>query len=740
MEPIYIHAAMMNSIPSTPTRVKSNGSSIPSSRINGSSPRTYRHQNDSTTPPIPYSPVEEHNDHNDNNDNNDHNNKNQTILRGTSGTSYKNNFHLTSFYKENIRDLNQLQDSLFQKKSQMDVLLDELSECQGKYKNIEFKWENLKEERSLKNQQMNLKNNELARLKEELVTKNGFLEQGHQLHLQQMRAKNDADINKMENEYRVQSERLKFSKVKKFENERNSLLDKVEDVRNKIITNEANLQSMLRECETNHYRAKENWLQDYQRNWKENVQINENISNDVSALEQQIKTVLEPLCNKKMQEVATLRDKLQDLKDSWGQRQNDTQSMKRKIDETKENTLQTKRKRQELHEYIYNTKSELQQIDEILIKEETMRRALHNELQELRGNIRVFCRIRPPLKYENPNTSHLSVNKFDDENGCQTMEIVKSNNSGNSIPQHFKFDRIFDQNETNESVFEEIGQLVQSSLDGYNVCIFAYGQTGSGKTYTMLNPRNGIIPATITHIFSWIENLKERGWNYEINCQFIEIYNENIADLLRGDQEDEQTNTKHEIRHNQETNTTSVTNITLCPLNSEEQVEVLLKKANRLRSTASTSANERSSRSHSVFIIFLKGSNHLTGEESDGILNLVDLAGSERINTSQVLGERLRETQNINKSLSCLGDVVHALGSNDAAKRHIPFRNSKLTYLLQYSLTGNSKTLMFVNISACESHLNETLNSLRFASKVNSTKMIARDSYGFRNENAVINV
>lgn len=729
---------MMNGTPTTPTRAKSNGSSIPSPKLNGSSPKNYRPRGDSATgtpaqppaAPVFNSLVKEQGK-----------SWNSIISRERTGTSSsKTNFHLTSFYKENIRELNQLQDNLFQKKAQMDVLLDDLSDCNGKYRNLEFKWETLKEEKFLKNQQMNLKNNELARLKEELSSKNGFLEQGHQLHLQQLRAKNDADINKMENEYKVQLERLKFAKIKKFENERNSLLDKVEEVRNNIITNEINLENMLRECETNHYRAKENWLQGYQKDWKENVQINENFSNDVAALSQQIKNVLEPQCKKKTEEVASLRNKLNILENTLQKRQDDTQSLKRQIDETKEHIVQSKRKRHELHDYIYNTKSELQQMDEILIKEETMRRSLHNELQELRGNIRVFCRIRPPLKYENPSTAHLRVNRFDDENGCQTMEIVKHGNSANSIPQHFKFDRIFDQDETNGNVFEEIGQLVQSSLDGYHVCIFAYGQTGSGKTYTMLNPRDGIIPATISHIFSWIENLKERGWNYEINCQFIEIYNENIADLLRTDQDDTQTNTKHEIRHNQETNTTTITNVTLCPLNSEEQVEGLLRRANRLRSTASTLANERSSRSHSVFIIFLKGSNHLTGEESDGILNLVDLAGSERINTSQVLGERLRETQNINKSLSCLGDVVHALGSNDATKRHIPFRNSKLTYLLQYSLTGNSKTLMFVNISACESHLNETLNSLRFASKVNSTKMVTRDSSGFRNDNAIINV
>ncbi|CAI4212922.1 unnamed protein product [Parascedosporium putredinis] len=144
----------------------------------------------------------------------------------------------------------------------------------------------------------------------------------------------------------------------------------------------------------------------------------------------------------------------------------------------------------------------------------------------------------------------------------------------------------------------------------------------------------------------------------------------------------------------------------------------MLAEAQNNRTVAATKANERSSRSHSVFILRLVGENSATGERCEGTLNLVDLAGSERLKHSQVEGDRMRETQNINKSLSCLGDVIDALGRGSA---HVPYRNSKLTHLLQYSLGGNSKTLMFVMVSPLEAHLKETLTSLRFAAKVHNT-------------------
>lgn len=152
-------------------------------------------------------------------------------------------------------------------------------------------------------------------------------------------------------------------------------------------------------------------------------------------------------------------------------------------------------------------------------------------------------------------------------------------------------------------------------------------------------------------------------------------------------------------------------------LDSPSKVKTMLKRANQNRATGATNLNERSSRSHSVFTLQLTGENKKTGERSSGILNLIDLAGSERLSLSGSVGDRLKETQAINKSLSSLGDVIHAL-VNKKEGSHIPYRNSKLTWLLRNSLGGNCKTLMFVNISPLAEHFNETLCSLRFATKV----------------------
>lgn len=361
---------------------------------------------------------------------------------------------------------------------------------------------------------------------------------------------------------------------------------------------------------------------------------------------------------------------------------------------------------------------EAQQLQEKLRKEETLRRKLHNQVQELKGNIRVFCRVRPNLSMDAAD-EQAKIAFPDDEEDAKEIELrgLEEKSSLGTVTTKkypFAFDRVFGPGSQNQQVFEEISQLIQSALDGYNVCIFCYGQTGSGKTYTM-SSEDGMIPRAVHMIYNTAQGLEERGWRYKMEGSFVEVYNENLNDLLgRADDLDKK---KHEIRHDMQTCKTTITDITSVDLDSAQKVEEILAQAMANRSVAATKANERSSRSHSVFILKLSGCNSLTGERSEGTLNLVDLAGSERLSQSKVEGARLKETQNINRSLSCLGDVIGALGQGKDGG-HIPYRNSKLTYLLQFSLGGNSKTLMFCMISPLQAHLGETLTSLRFATKV----------------------
>lgn len=225
-----------------------------------------------------------------------------------------------------------------------------------------------------------------------------------------------------------------------------------------------------------------------------------------------------------------------------------------------------------------------------------------------------------------------------------------------------------------------------------------------------------MIPRAVEQIFKTAKKLQEQGWEYSMDAFFLEIYNEKIRDLLRP--KSETKGIEFEIKHDNK-GCTTVTNLSTVRVEAPHQVYDLLKRAARHRSTGSTKMNERSSRSHSVFHLRLSGINKINGKTSSGVLNLIDLAGSERLSASGATGERLEETKHINKSLTCLGDVIYSLASR-AKGAHIPYRNSKLTYLLQNYLGGNSKTLMFVNVSPLARDLSETVSSLRFATKVNS--------------------
>ena len=317
------------------------------------------------------------------------------------------------------------------------------------------------------------------------------------------------------------------------------------------------------------------------------------------------------------------------------------------------------------------------EIEEKLRGEEIVRRKLHNQIQELKGNIRVFCRVRPTLPHESDSAAEIN---FPDSalegKEIEVMGAPERTLSGNTTikTNPFSFDKVFSPKQQNGEIFEEISQLVQSALDGYNVCIFCYGQTGSGKTYTMSSD-DGMIPRAVHQIYKTAKDLETKGWTYTMSGNFIEVYNENINDLLGNPNDLDKK--KHEIRHDPKDLKTTITDVETVILDTPERVHTILSRADKTRSVAATAANERSSRSHSVFILKLTGHNSITNQRSEGTLNLVDLAGSERLSHSQATGDRLKETQSINRSLSCLGDVIAALGSGKEGA-HIPYRNSKV--------------------------------------------------------------
>ncbi|KAN0062491.1 kinesin-like nuclear fusion protein [Thecaphora frezii] len=390
---------------------------------------------------------------------------------------------------------------------------------------------------------------------------------------------------------------------------------------------------------------------------------------------------------------------------------------------------------------VIGTREANRQLEAELREAETLRRKLHNEVQELRGNIRVFARVRPSTNNDaNNGTEALATIRFPNEREANQIEVLAAGESATgtvTMKNHvFTFDRVFQPTATQADVFEEIAHLTQSVLDGYNTSIFAYGQTGSGKTHTLEGAASlltssddpsddagaGLIPRAVQMLWKTAESLRDKGWRYDFEGQMLEIYLDNINDLLGKGEVDK---AKHEIKHDKSGRTT-VSDTVVVPLESPKEVFRLLEKAKKRRQVAATLMNERSSRSHSVFMLRVRGRNETTMEACDAVLSLVDLAGSERLANSGSGADplRLKEAQSINKSLSSLADVISALGQNKSAGgggQHVPYRNSTLTWLLKNSLGGNSKTLMLLALSPMAAHLNESLCSLRFATKVNST-------------------
>ncbi|KAF5814393.1 putative plus-end-directed kinesin ATPase [Helianthus annuus] len=364
----------------------------------------------------------------------------------------------------------------------------------------------------------------------------------------------------------------------------------------------------------------------------------------------------------------------------------------------------------------------------------------HFELKEdpsfwMDHNVQVLIRIRPL------NNMELSTHGY---NRCLKQESAQSVTFVAHPETRFTFDHVACETIDQETLFRMAGlPMVENCLSGYNSCIFAYGQTGSGKTHTMLgeineleikpSPYRGMTPRMFEFLFARIiaeeESRVDERLTYNCKCSFLEIYNEQITDLL------DPSSTNLHLREDVKKGV-YVENLTEFEVHTVGDILRLLSRGSANRRVAATNMNRESSRSHCVFtcVIESRWEKDSTSNLRFARLNLVDLAGSERQKTSGAEGERLKEAANINKSLSTLGHVIMALvdGAN-ARTRHIPYRDSRLTFLLQDSLGGNSKTMIIANVSPSICSATETLNTLKFAQRaklIQNNAVVNEDASG----------
>ncbi|RCV24066.1 hypothetical protein SETIT_5G055100v2 [Setaria italica] len=339
------------------------------------------------------------------------------------------------------------------------------------------------------------------------------------------------------------------------------------------------------------------------------------------------------------------------------------------------------------------------------------RQSLNNYL-DLKGNIRVFCRVRPFHHEE----SYQSKTLFTLDESNVFLKVAET-----KIKQ-YKFDKVFNQCSTQGDVFAEIEPVIKSALDGYNVCIFAYGQTGSGKTYTMEGKPTatdlGVIPRGIQALF---DRASESHRRFLFTFSMLEIYMGNLRDLLvpgsktHGFKKVPSLSIKTDPDGGIE-----IENLVAVTVNSFQEVKRLYEVGTRLRSTAYTMANSTSSRSHCLIRLSLTSFDAPERKKARNKLWMIDLGGSERLVKTKATGKRLKEGKAINLSLSALGDVIDALQTK---KAHVPYRNSKLTQVLRDSLGCDSKMLMLVHIRPNENDLCETICTLGFATRVRSIRL-----------------
>jgi kinesin family protein 15 len=343
------------------------------------------------------------------------------------------------------------------------------------------------------------------------------------------------------------------------------------------------------------------------------------------------------------------------------------------------------------------------------------------------STVNVVVRVRPLCARERT----LASPRCADVTGATTLSL-------DSAPEakQYTFDAVAGEESTQESLFRAVGRpAAEACVQGYNGAVFVYGQTGSGKTYTMHGgggggggaddeETRGLVPRTLEYVFALAERqARLDGGAFLVRVSFLEIYNEQIRDLL--DDAGAPLNLREDIKRG-----VYAEGLRCEQVGSPAEALERLRVGTRNRTVGETTMNRESSRSHSVFTIEVETR---TAAGTDGVvkvrrgrLHLVDLAGSERQKSTNATGSRLKEASSINKSLSALGNVIMSLADISAGKsRHVPFRDSRLTFLLKDSLGGNAKTTVIANISPASVNFGETLSTLQFAQRAKSIKTTA---------------
>ncbi|XP_069905745.1 kinesin-like protein KIF21A isoform X14 [Oryctolagus cuniculus] len=365
------------------------------------------------------------------------------------------------------------------------------------------------------------------------------------------------------------------------------------------------------------------------------------------------------------------------------------------------------------------------------------------------SSVRVAVRIRPQLAKEKIEGCHICTSVTPGE-----PQVFLGKDKA------FTFDYVFDIDSQQQQIYTQcIEKLIEGCFEGYNATVFAYGQTGAGKTYTMgtgfdvniMEEEQGIISRAVKHLFKSIEEKKHTAIknglpppDFKVNAQFLELYNEEVLDLFDTTRDIDSKNKKSNIRiHEDSTGGIYTVGVTTRTVNTESEMMQCLKLGALSRTTASTQMNVQSSRSHAIFTIHVcqtrmcpqmdaenATDNKMISESSQmnefetltAKFHFVDLAGSERLKRTGATGERAKEGISINCGLLALGNVISALGDKSKRATHVPYRDSKLTRLLQDSLGGNSQTIMIACVSPSDRDFMETLNTLKYANRARNIK------------------